>query len=278
MHSRRQFWLTWTVTGIMAANLGILGAYAVGAGQLDEVTDGACEGPAVAAGKVGSPRLEPVVSEVDLIAAQVGDLEAIGEPLPLPRLEDLAGWQLVDGCVTDLGTIHLDEEGTRITGYTIEARAVPVVADGSAMDGGTGVCIEPAALRPAEPTPHLRWVDSPVASGRFRVSFTIFSPAKSGNGRMVGQWYVDGTWTLEVPLRHMLVGSNGEPGTIHGELVSQLPFNPVVEPGAFAADVQVTDWPAAGWRPRQDGILRFDRHLRASLALPLEPVRMASAG
>ncbi len=189
------------------------------------------------------------------------------------RLEDLLGWRLLGPRVSDPGRIRVNEAGTTISDYTIEARAVPVVAggrgEGEADPRYENLLVSGRAV-------DARATAGEAADGRFRARLTIFSPAKSGNGWMAGQWYIEGTWTLETALVAKLAGVD-RPCAMRGTLRSQLPFNPVVEAAEFAAEVEVTEGPAAGWATGKDAMLRFDEHLRGSLAMRMGRVQIARA-
>lgn len=117
-----------------------------------------------------------------------------------------AVWKISEARILDPGHQTMNDKGTMITGYTVEATAV--------------------AEKDA----------APIKQGRFRVTLTAFSPTREMPGQTPGTWYLRGTWTLsDVQASPEALKARYSPSVLRGKIIAETDFNPASEQGYLEA-------------------------------------------
>lgn len=149
-------------------------------------------------------------------------------------------WQISDPQVVDPGQTFETEAGTLTSGYIMEAAATAVEGD-------------------------------IMRDGVFRLTMSVFAPAKDLPGQEAGLWYVEGKWTLTrknanpvtVKVRH-------NPDLITGNMKAELTFDPLAAPQNWSALAWLPMSPAAGRWAKGDGSLSLNSQFEGDLFLAVE--------
>lgn len=112
-----------------------------------------------------------------------------------------------------------------------------------------------------------------IPEGTFRLTMSVFSPAKDFGEQKAGIWYVQGQWTVidkKADLDPKAKESRHNKYKAEGRIQAELPFNPVGRQVGWSARAMVPMSLAAGqWARGSDGVLTLDSRLEGDLYLTL---------
>ncbi len=127
-----------------------------------------------------------------------------------PKYENVQSWNLTSATVADKGQSVNLAEGKLTQNFTLEAKAAATNPTGSLVPAGT-----------------------------FRLVMSAYSPSSDQRGQKKGVWYVHGKWTLTDEKAPQAGHAGPQAGVISGQISTELPFNPVTAPKAWAAKVRL---------------------------------------
>jgi hypothetical protein len=113
--------------------------------------------------------------------------------------------------------------------------------------------------------------DAPIETGRFRITFTAFSPSHRIDNAESGRWHIHGDWSITAKgSRSTAGGGRRGSAVVKGSLSSLLSFNPMTSQGAIEAAISAPMSKTGKKRMKGTGIFYGNDRFEGQMLLALD--------